>query len=158
MNIYSKIIVFVMSYAIKSVALYFIFDKANVKSYHALIPVVRYHTLFKTVWHSAYFYPYIVLNVILTILNYFIDILLSYNEASFALILFSIVYLAVGIVTLMLFVKLQIRTAKAFSRSKGCCRTYPAEYYLPIYSRLFKKVNLYRSAGRRKVITRADPA
>ena len=119
MNIYSKIIVFVMSYAIKFVALYFIFDKANVKSYHALIPVVRYHTLFKTVWHSAYFYPYIVLNVILTILNYFIDILLSYNEASFALILFSIVYLAVGIVTLMLFVKLQIRTAKAFSRSKG---------------------------------------
>lgn len=143
MNIYTKIIVFVLGYAIESAALYFLFDKAGERSYQALIPFVRYYTLFKIVWHPAYFYPYIILNILLKVLNYFIDILLSYNETSFALILFSLVYLAIGIVTLMLFILLQIKTAKAFSRSKGFTAGLIFLHTIFLYILAFSKKTVY---------------
>ena len=143
MNIYAKIAAFVIAYAIESAALYFLFDKAGEKSYKGLIPVVRYHTLFKIVWHSAYFYPYIVLSIALKILNYFIDILLSYEEMSIALILFSLVYLAVGIVSAILFIMLQIKTAKSFSRSKGFTVGLVLLHIIFLYILTFSKKSNY---------------
>ena len=143
MNIYVKIIVFVISYAIESVAFYFLFDKAGEKSCKGLIPIVRYHTLFKLVWHSAYFYPYIALGIILKVLNYFTDVLLSYDETSVALVIFSLVYLAVGIVSVILFIRLQIKTAKAFSRSKGFAAGLILLHIIFLYILTFSKKSVY---------------
>ncbi len=116
MEPYAKIIIFVIGYALRSVAFYFLFDKAEEKSYKALIPFVRYHTLFKICWHTAYFYPYIVLSLISRVLNYYVNILIE-GDYSLALVVFSLVYLAVTIVLLILSIKLSIRMGRAFSRS-----------------------------------------
>lgn len=143
MSIYFKIIFFVLGYAIESVGLYYLFDKANEDCYKGLIPVVRYYTLFKIVWHSAYFYPYIVLSAALRILNYYIDTLLSYSESGLALILFSLVFLGVGIVYLMLYIMLQIKTAKAFSRSKGFAAGLILLHTIFLYILAFSKKTEY---------------
>lgn len=146
MNIYLKIAVFVIGYAIKSAAFYFLFDKAGEKSYLGLIPFVRFHTLFRIVWNSAYFYPYIVLSLILQILNYFLDILFSYDQMSIALVLFSVVYLAVGIVSLWLYIKLQIKTAKAFSRSNSFAAGLILLHMIFLYILTFSKKSRYLGA------------
>ena len=143
MNIYVRIAAFVIIYVLESIPLYFLFDKAGEKSYKGLIPIVRYHTLFKIVWHSAYFYPYIVLSVALKVLNYFLDTLFSYDDMSIALILFSLVSLAVGIVYVILFVFLQIKTAKAFSRSKGFIAGLILLHTLFLYILTFSKKSIY---------------
>ena len=119
MSVFYKILFFVIQYTIESVAFYFLFDKAGEKNYKGLIPVYRYYILYKLTWHSAYFYPYIVLKIVMQILNYYVDILIGYEKITFALIPFSVVLLAVGIVTLLLEIMQKIKMGKAFSRKNG---------------------------------------
>ncbi len=100
-----KTVILVLSfiaYVMYAVGVYKIFEKANIKGWYAIVPILNDFELFKLSWSSTMYLPYVVLSIIVQ----------YYKEQSKTSI-FSIVFAIALFVVEIMFID---RLAKAFGK------------------------------------------
>lgn len=100
-----KTVILVLSfiaYVMYAVGVYKIFEKANIKGWYAIVPILNDFELFKLSWSSTMYLPYVVLSIIV-----------QYYKEQTKTSIFSIVFAIALFVVEIMFID---RLAKAFGK------------------------------------------